>query len=49
MGIISKTLNWISHPYNDSDSDPLDWFAFFILTLIVAYLWVKVIRQLIEA
>lgn len=48
MGIISKTLAWISHPYNDADSDPVDWFAFFILALIAAYLWSKVLRQLIE-
>jgi hypothetical protein len=47
MGLISKTLAWISHPFND-DSDPIDWFAFFVLTLIVAYLWSKVLRQLVE-
>jgi hypothetical protein len=48
MGIISKSLAWISHPYNDADSDPVDWFAFFVLTLIVAYIWAKVVRNIVE-
>jgi hypothetical protein len=48
-GIISKSLAWIAHPYNDTDSDPVDWFAYAALAIIAAYLWSKVVRQLIES
>lgn len=48
-GLISNTLQWLAHPWNDDDDDPLDWFAFFVLVLIASYLWSKVLRQIIEA
>ena len=48
MGIITKILAWISHPYNDTDSDPIDWFGFFVLALIAAYIWAKVVRNIVE-
>jgi hypothetical protein len=48
MGLIQKTLAWIAHPYRDADSDPVDWFAFFVLALIAGFLWRKVVIQLIE-
>jgi hypothetical protein len=48
MGIITKTLNWIAHPFNDTDSDPIDWFAFFVLALIAAYIWRKVVINIVE-
>jgi len=49
MGIITKTLNWITHPYNDKSTDALDWFAFFVLVVIASFLWTKVVRQVLEA
>lgn len=48
MGIITKTLNWFAHPYNDTDSDPVDWFAFFVLALIAGYVWRKILINVIE-
>lgn len=49
MGIISGTINWITHPWNDDDQSPVDWFAFFVLVLIAAYLWSKVVRMIEDA
>lgn len=48
MGLITKTLNWITHPAYDDASEPIDWFAFFVLVLIASYLWAKVVRNMIE-
>ena len=47
QGIISRTLAWFTHP-TYSDTDPVDWFAFFVLALIAGFLWRKVVIQLIE-
>ena len=41
-GIISKIFSWVYHPGN-SDETMIDWFAFFVLALIVSYLWSTVI------
>jgi hypothetical protein len=48
QGLISKTLAWILHP-SYSDADPLDWFAFVVLLLIVGLLWSKVVKQTLDA
>lgn len=42
-GIVSKIYAWVWHPSNSSET-LTDWFAFFILALIVAYLWSTVIN-----
>lgn len=47
-GLISKSLDWILHP-QFSDSDPVDWFAFTVLLVLLGFLWSKVIRQTLEA
>lgn len=46
-GIISKSLTWIFHP-SFSDADPVDWFGFLIVFILVGLLWSKVLRQLID-
>jgi len=47
-GIISKSLAWIAHPGFTDDSDPTDWFAFVVLTIMLGLLWSKVVRQTLE-
>lgn len=47
QGIISKTLAWITHP-TYTDSDPVDWFAGFIVIFLIGMLWSKVLRQIVE-
>jgi len=47
-GIITKTLNWFTHP-TYADTDPWDWFAFLVLVLMAGLLWSKVVRQVLEA
>ena len=44
-GIISQTLNWITHPLN-ADTNPVDWAAGLFLILIAAFLWSTVVRQI---
>jgi hypothetical protein len=46
-GIISKTLDWFDHP-TYTDTSPLDWFAGFIIVLLMGMLWSKVLRQIVE-
>jgi hypothetical protein len=48
QGIITKTLNWITHPSYTS-TDPLDWFAFALILFLVGMLWSHVLRQISEA
>jgi hypothetical protein len=48
QGIITKTLNWITHP-SYSSTDPLDWFAFAIILFLIGMLWSHVLRQISEA
>lgn len=48
MGLISTTLDWITHPSYDEGTDLTDWFGFVMLALIAAYLWSKVIRNTLK-
>jgi len=49
MGIIAKSLAWITHPTFDTDTDPMDWIYGLVLILIVAFLWSRVVKQVVEA
>lgn len=46
-GIITKMFGWILHPSIDTDTDPTDWAAGLVLVLIVAFLWSRVVKQLL--
>ena len=48
MGIITKIFNWGKHPSFDTTTDPSDWLAGLVLILIVAFLWSRVVKQLVE-
>lgn len=45
MGIVSKLIQWITHP-SYHDSDPVDWFAGFIVVLLLGMLWSQVLDKL---
>jgi len=47
-GLISKLQEWIQHPTYDTDTTPKDWLAGLALVLIVAFLWSRVVKQLVE-
>lgn len=47
-GLITKTLQWVLHPLN-ADTDPMDWFAFLVLAVIISIFWSRVLRQIVEA
>lgn len=47
-GIISKILAWITHA-SYTDTQPVDWFAFFVVFGLLGYLWSKIVRQVLEA
>lgn len=44
-GLITRTLNWITHP-SYSDTNLATWGAFLGLTLIAAFLWTTVVKQI---
>lgn len=44
-GIISQTLNWITHP-SESEGTPVDWAAGLVLILILGFLWSMVLKQI---
>ena len=46
-GVISQTLDWISHP-DFSDAKPSTWAAGLLLILIAAFLWSTVVKQIRE-
>jgi hypothetical protein len=46
-GLISQTLDWISHP-DFSEATPGVWAAGLVLVLIFAFLWSTVVRQIRE-
>lgn len=47
-GIISKIFDWTKHPTFDTESDPKAYLAFVAVALIVAFLWSRVIKQLVD-
>jgi hypothetical protein len=49
MGIITKIQNWFTHPTYDTQSDPKDWLAGLALIVIAAFLWSRVVKQLVES
>lgn len=46
-GVITKMFGWISHPTLDTETDPKDWGLGLVLILIAAFLWSRVIKQLL--
>jgi hypothetical protein len=47
-GIISKTFNWIAHPSFDTQNDTSDYLLGLVLIVVVAFLWSRVVKQLVE-
>lgn len=47
-GFLSSTMDWISHPTFDTTTDPYDWTIGLILIVIVAFLWSRVVKQLLN-
>lgn len=48
QGLIGSTLAWLTHPLYSSYNDPLNWFAGVVGVAIVALLWSKVVRQVLD-
>ena len=46
--IFGKIFTWIQHPTFDTATDPKDWLAGLVLIVIVAFLWSRVVKQLVE-
>jgi hypothetical protein len=44
-GLISKTLDWITHP-SKSEGTPGEWLAGLVIILILSFLWSTVISQI---
>lgn len=44
-GLITQTLNWITHP-SKSEGTPTDWAAGLLLILILAFLWTLVLKEI---
>jgi hypothetical protein len=44
-GLISKTLDWITHP-SKSEGTPMEWAAGLVIVLILSFLWTTVISQI---
>lgn len=49
MGIITKIMNWTQHPTFDTDNSPKDYAAGLALIVIAAFLWSRVVKQLVES
>lgn len=47
MNIFKKQWEWILHP-QFADSDPVDWFAFLAIVLLMGLLWSKVPKSILE-
>jgi hypothetical protein len=48
VGIITKIFGWISHPSIDTETDPIDWVSGLVLVIIAAFLWSRVVKQVVE-
>ena len=46
--IFGKIFTWIQHPTFDTATDPKDWLLGLVLIVIVAFLWSRVVKQLVE-
>lgn len=46
-GIISKTIDWITHPYY-ADGKLGDWAAFLVLVAVVSFLWTTTVEQTVD-
>lgn len=48
-GYITKIFDWIKHPTFDTAATPKDWIYGLIVVLILAFLWSRVVKQVVEA
>lgn len=46
--IVGKISTWIQHPTFDTETDPKDWLAGLALIIIAAFLWSRVVKQIVE-
>ncbi len=46
-GIISKTLDWFTHP-SYAESTPIDWAAFVVLLIMAGLLWSRVVKKVLD-
>lgn len=46
--IVGKISSWIQHPTFDTTTDPINWVAGLVLIVIVAFLWSRVVKQIVE-
>ena len=49
MGIVTKLFAWVAHPSIEQDQEPKDWALGLVVVLAIAFLWSRVVRQLVEA
>jgi len=43
-GLVTKSLNWITHPYYQDDNATLEWAAGLGLVVVIAFLWSQVLK-----
>lgn len=48
VSIFGKIFTWIQHPSFDTDTDPKDWLLGLLLIVVAAFLWSRVVKQLVE-
>ena len=48
MGFVTKIFAWIQHPSIDTESDPKDWVYGLLAVLILAFLWSRVVKHIVE-
>jgi hypothetical protein len=46
--IIGKIFAWVWHPQFDTDTDPVDWVAGLAIVVLLAFLWSRVVKQIVE-
>ena len=49
MGIVTKLFSWIQSPSLDTETDPKDWLAGLVIVLLIAFLWSRVVKQIVDA
>lgn len=45
-GLVTKSLNWITHPYYQDNESILDWAAGLGLIIVVAFMWSQVLKHI---
>ena len=48
-GIISKIFDWMVHPTFDTDQSPSMWIGGLVIVLVLAFLWTRVVKQVVDA